>query len=53
VESPNALQVLQQHQAAFLSIVAFSLLPRIGFTRLLTLAAMNVVVMLWSHAFDR
>ncbi len=39
--------------APFLGIVAFSLLPRIGFTRLLTLAAMNVVahIILWSHAF--
>ena len=41
--------------APFLGIIAFSLLPRLGFLRLLTLAAMNVVahVMLWSHAFER
>jgi hypothetical protein len=39
--------------APFLGIVAFSVLPRLGFTRLLALAAMNVVahVMLWSQAF--
>ncbi len=39
--------------APFLGIIAFSVLPRLGFTRLLTLAAMNVVahIMLWSQAF--
>jgi hypothetical protein len=41
--------------APFLGIIAFSLIPRLGFARLLSLAAMNVVghVMLWSHVFDR
>jgi hypothetical protein len=41
--------------APFLGIIAFSLIPRLGFARLLTLTAMNVIghVMLWSHVFDR
>jgi hypothetical protein len=41
--------------APFLGIIAFSLIPRLGFARLLTLAAINVLahVMLWSHAFER
>ncbi len=41
--------------APFLGIVAFSVLPRLGFARLLTLATMNVVahIMLWSQAFYR
>jgi hypothetical protein len=41
--------------APFLGIIAFSLMPRLGFARLLTLAAMNALahVILWSHAFKR
>lgn len=41
--------------APFLGIVALWLTPRLGFARLLTLAAMNIVahVMLWNHVFDR
>ena len=41
--------------APFLGIIAFSLIPRLGFARLLTLAAINVLahVMLWRHAFER
>jgi len=41
--------------APFLGIIAFSLIPRFGYARLLTLAAINVLahVMLWSHAFER
>jgi hypothetical protein len=41
--------------APFLGIIAFSLIPRLGFARLLSLAGMNLVghVMLWSHVFDR
>jgi hypothetical protein len=40
--------------APFLGMIAFSLTPRLGLTRLLTLAAMDVFVhvMLWSHAFS-
>jgi hypothetical protein len=39
--------------APFLGIIAFSLAPRLGFTRLLTLAVMDVFahILLWSHAF--
>ena len=41
--------------APFLGIIAFSLVPRLGFARLLTLAAINLFahVMLWHHAFER
>jgi hypothetical protein len=40
--------------APFLGMIAFSLTPRLGPTRLLTLAAMDVFahIMLWSHAFS-
>ena len=40
--------------APFLGVIAFSLTPRLGLTRLLILAAMDVFahVMLWSHAFS-
>jgi hypothetical protein len=41
--------------APFLGIIAFSLIPRLDFIRLLPLAAMDVVAhfILWSHAFQR
>jgi hypothetical protein len=41
--------------APFLGIIAVSLTPRLGFARLLSLAAINLVghVMLWSHAYGR
>jgi hypothetical protein len=41
--------------APFLGIIAFSLMPRLGFARLVTLAAMSTLahVMLWSHTFER
>ena len=40
--------------APFLGIIAFSLVPRLDLSRLLTLAAMAVFahVVLWSHAFE-
>ena len=40
--------------APFLGIIAFSLIPQLGFSRLLTLGVMNAVahVLLWSHAFE-
>jgi len=41
--------------APFLGMIAFSLIPRLGFSRLLTLAIMNAAahVILWSHVFER
>jgi hypothetical protein len=41
--------------APFLGIIAFTLIPRLGFSRLLALGVMDAVahVILWSHAFER
>jgi hypothetical protein len=41
--------------APFLGIIAFSLIPRLGFSRLLTLGVMNAAahIILWSHVFER
>jgi hypothetical protein len=41
--------------APFLGIIAFTLIPRLGFSRLLALGVMDVVahVILWRHAFER
>jgi hypothetical protein len=41
--------------APFLGIIAFTLIPRLGFSRLLALGVMDAVahVVLWSHAFER
>jgi hypothetical protein len=41
--------------APFLGIIAFSLIPRLGFSRLLTLGVMNAAahIILWSHALER
>jgi len=41
--------------APFLGIIAFTLIPRLGFSRLLALGVMDAVahVILWGHAFER
>jgi hypothetical protein len=41
--------------APFLGIIAFTLIPRLGFSRLLALGVMDAAahVILWSHAFER
>jgi hypothetical protein len=41
--------------APFLGIIAFTLIPRLGFSRLLALGVMDAVahVILWRHAFER
>jgi hypothetical protein len=41
--------------APFLGMIAFTLIPRLGFSRLLALGVMDAVahVILWSHAFER
>jgi hypothetical protein len=41
--------------APFLGMIAFSLIPRLGFSRLLALGIMNAAahVILWSHVFER
>src|SRR6267154_528127 len=41
--------------APFLGIIAFTLIPRLSFSRLLALGVMDAVahVILWSHAFER